>query len=87
MTRDFFMPVDLRALLQYVTGLEIVKKKSIKFAFNEDDYGVITAHTCGTLITFPRRVFQASEDSYAKFAMAMKCTAGDNFSGLRFNTV
>lgn len=46
------------------------KRRSIKVYFIEEDVrGAITAHTCDRLTTFPRGVFNDSEESCTKAAL------------------
>ena len=69
MYNHVFFTVELKALVIYVTGAYVVRKRSIKVAFMDPadgDIGTIVARTCSNLIIFPRGVFK--DKSFSDFA-------------------
>ena len=80
--------IELKALVVYITGSYVARKKSILLDFMRSDYGTIIARTCSCLIIFPRGVFcEADGDSaFHKFCMAMNGIIDFNLRGLKFNT-
>ena len=70
----------------YITGSYVVKRKSIKVEFMEDDIGTIVARTCSNLIIFPR-IFKDDINALSDFCRIMNNVIELDLKGLRFNTV
>ena len=79
------LPTELRNMLQFITGCQVPKRKSIKVGFVDDMYGAIVAHTCCNTMTLPRNVWR-EEEQYPAFAKAMSIIFEPE-EQLSFNTV
>ena len=74
--------LELMAFLLHVTGKVMVSTRSIQVDFL-DDSEAITAHTCSSLIVFPRGAFT---DSFEAFCAALKAVISSS-SPLSFNMI
>lgn len=72
---------ELKSLVIFITGSNIVKRRSIKV---EDEVGSILARTCSKLIIFPRGLFKEEDEAF-KFADVMNSII--DWNGIKFNTV
>lgn len=73
---------ELMAFLLHVTGKVVASTRSIQVDFL-DDSEAITAHTCSSLLVFPRGAFT---DSFEDFCAALKAVIS-NSSSLSFNMI
>ena len=88
MTVLCFNFTELKALVIYITGSYVVRKKSIKVEFMEStDFGTVVARTCSNLIIFPQNIFkQEDPEAFAKFNLTMNGII-DLKGYLDFNTI
>ena len=71
------------AFVKHVTGVVVVKKRSIKVEVMEDPHGSISVHVCSNTIILPKGVFEPTHDSYQSFVQVMTVV----MTGGSYNTV
>ena len=78
---------ELRAFVLHVTGKSIPAKKSIQVDFMDGgDDGAISAHTCSSLITFPRGMISTDDSKSYDFFKTALTTVMSSPGELSFNT-
>ena len=76
-----FHCVGLLAFVKHVTGIAVVKKRSIKVEVMDDPHGSISVHVCSNTIILPKGVFESTEESYQSFVQVMNVVmTGGSFS-------
>ena len=81
-----FVYLELRQFMCHVTGNPIPVPRSIKLEVEDImDWGTIVAHTCTSMIIFPRKVFTHGNESFEVFKTSLKAVTSG--SPLSFNTM
>ena len=73
--------IGLKNFLLHATGCVHPKRKSIRVEVNE--LAMFTCHNCTGVLSFPKDIFERSEDSYRAFCQGFSAVISDT----SFNTV